>query len=176
MTSHLGSDPDGTDRRPPSTDGKRCRDEQGLRGSISPQPLEQRFSSVFVKYAMRNAFDFALASVCVILDRDDDGHRINRCAIMLGAVAATPYRARDAEQVVAGNTLTDEVIHAAASRGIRPAATRCAHQNLQVTDAMNASRVPMKPSYSMFQENCLLRSQLKPNSRFHASLFFCCTV
>ena len=33
---------------------------------------------------------------------------------------------------------------------------------LQVTEPITASRVPMNPSYSRFQENCLLRSQLKP--------------
>jgi xanthine dehydrogenase YagS FAD-binding subunit len=94
---------------------------RGLRGSIAPVPLEERFSSIFIKYAMRNAFDFALASVAVILDRDGDGRRVNRCAIVLGAVAATPYRARDAELVVAGTLLTDEVIHEAARAAVRGA-------------------------------------------------------
>jgi xanthine dehydrogenase YagS FAD-binding subunit len=95
---------------------------RGLRGSVSPQPLEQRFPSVFIKYAMRNAFDFALASVAVILDHEGDGKRATRCAIVLGAVAATPYRARDAERVVVGNVLTDEVIHAAAQAAVHGAA------------------------------------------------------
>jgi xanthine dehydrogenase YagS FAD-binding subunit len=91
----------------------------GTRGSISPLPLEQRFPSVFIKYAMRNAFDFALASVCVFLDRD--GHRVDRCRIALGAVAATPHRARDAERVVAGNSLSNEVIHEAAQAAVHGA-------------------------------------------------------
>ena len=94
---------------------------RGLRGSIAPLPLEERFPSIFIKYAMRNAFDFALASVAVILDRQGDGRRASRCAIVLGAVAATPYRARDAERVVVGNVLTDEVIHEAARAAVRGA-------------------------------------------------------
>ena len=94
---------------------------RGVRGSIAPLPLEERFPSVFIKYAMRNAFDFALASVAVILDRQGDGRRASRCAIVLGAVAATPYRARDAERVVVGNLLTDEVIHEAAHAAVRGA-------------------------------------------------------
>ena len=94
---------------------------RGLRGSIAPLPLEERFSSIFIKYAMRNAFDFALASVAVILDRAGDGRRVSRCAIVLGAVAATPYRARHAERVVAGNLLTDEVIHEAGRAAVRGA-------------------------------------------------------
>jgi xanthine dehydrogenase YagS FAD-binding subunit len=60
---------------------------------------------------MRNTFDFALASAAVFLDRD--GRRVQQCRIALGAVAATPYRALDAERVVAGNLLTEEVIHEA---------------------------------------------------------------
>ena len=94
---------------------------RGLRGSISPLPLEERFPSIFIKYAMRNAFDFALASVAVILDRKGDGLRASRCAIVLGAVAATPYRAREAEQVVVGTLLTDDVIHEAARAAVRGA-------------------------------------------------------
>jgi xanthine dehydrogenase YagS FAD-binding subunit len=90
--------------------------DRGVRGSVAPLPLEKRFPNVFIKYAMRNSFDFALASVCVFLDRD--GRRVHRCRIALGAVAATPYRAREAERVVAGKLLTDEVIHEAARAAV----------------------------------------------------------
>jgi xanthine dehydrogenase YagS FAD-binding subunit len=93
--------------------------DRGIRGSIAPLPLDKRFPSVFLKYAMRNSFDFALASVAVFLDRD--GRRARRCRIALGAVAATPYRALDAERVVAGNLLTGEVIHEAARAAVRGA-------------------------------------------------------
>ena len=89
------------------------------RGSIAPRPLEHRFPSVFIKYAMRNSFDFSLASVAVFLDRD--GRRVDRCRIALGGVAATPYRPRDAEQAVAGNILTDKVIHDAAMAAVKGA-------------------------------------------------------
>jgi xanthine dehydrogenase YagS FAD-binding subunit len=97
--------------------------DRGIRGSVAPLPVEKRFPSVFIKYAMRNSFDFAIASVAVFLDRD--GRRVQRCRMALGAVAATPYRALDAEQVVAGNLLTEEVIHEAgraAVRGAKPLA------------------------------------------------------
>jgi xanthine dehydrogenase YagS FAD-binding subunit len=92
---------------------------RGIRGSISPLPLEQRFPSVFIKYAMRNSFDFALASVAVFLEREGD--RARQCRIVLGAVAATPYRAGEAERVVVGNLLSDEVIHEAARAAVEGA-------------------------------------------------------
>jgi xanthine dehydrogenase YagS FAD-binding subunit len=93
--------------------------DRGIRGTNMPIPTQKRFPSVFIKYAMRNSFDFALASVAVFLDRD--GRRVNRCRIALGGVAATPYRPRDAEQVVTGNLLTDEVIHAAGRAAVKGA-------------------------------------------------------
>jgi xanthine dehydrogenase YagS FAD-binding subunit len=94
--------------------------ELGIRGTVTPPlPLEKRFPSVFIKYAMRNSFDFALASVAVFLDRD--GRRANRCRIALGGVAATPYRPRDAERVVAGNILTDDVIRQAGRAAVNGA-------------------------------------------------------
>jgi xanthine dehydrogenase YagS FAD-binding subunit len=93
--------------------------DRGIRGSVSPLPVEKRFPSVFIKFAMRNSFDFALASVAVFLDRD--GRRVNRCRIALGAVAATPYRALDAERVVAGNLLTEEVVYEAGRAAVQGA-------------------------------------------------------
>jgi xanthine dehydrogenase YagS FAD-binding subunit len=102
-------------RQPQQPQGSLVGD-RGVRGSVAPLPLEKRFPNVFIKYAMRNSFDFALASVCVFLDRD--GRRVHRCRIALGAVAATPYRAREAERVVAGKLLTDEVIHEAARAAV----------------------------------------------------------
>jgi xanthine dehydrogenase YagS FAD-binding subunit len=81
--------------------------------------VEKRFPSVFIKYAMRNSFDFALASICVFLDRD--GRRVNRCRIALGGVAATPYRPLEAEQAVAGNLLTEDVIRAAGRAAVKGA-------------------------------------------------------
>jgi xanthine dehydrogenase YagS FAD-binding subunit len=94
-------------------------DDKGIRGSISPVPLEQRFPSVFLKYSMRNSFDFALASIAVFLERD--GRRAKQCRIVLGAVAATPYRARDAEKVVVGSHLDPDVIHRAAHAAVNGA-------------------------------------------------------
>jgi xanthine dehydrogenase YagS FAD-binding subunit len=52
---------------------------------------------------------------------DREGRRAHRCRIALGAVAATPHRALDAEKVVAGNVLTDDVIHEAGRAAVRGA-------------------------------------------------------
>jgi xanthine dehydrogenase YagS FAD-binding subunit len=106
--------------REPAPPRKFAPGDLGLRGTVTtPIPLEKRFPSVFIKFAMRNSFDFALASVAVFLDRD--GRRVHRCRIALGGVAATPYRPLEAEQAVAGNLLTSEVIHAAGRAAVKDA-------------------------------------------------------
>jgi xanthine dehydrogenase YagS FAD-binding subunit len=105
--------------RQPQRARKKIEASLGVRGAISPISLETRFPSVFIKYAMRNSFDFALASVAIFLDRD--GRRVDRCRIALGAVAATPWRARHAEQVVAGNLLTRELIEEAGRAAVQGA-------------------------------------------------------
>lgn len=63
--------------------------------------------SVYVKVRDRESYAFALTSAAVMLDMDGD--RINQARIGLGGVATTPWRAREAEDFLAGRALTDEV-------------------------------------------------------------------
>ena len=105
--------------REPAPLRERDPHDLGIRGTISPIPVDKRFPSVFLKYAMRNSFDFALASVAIFLDRE--GRRVHRCRIALGGVAATPYRPLGAERLVAGNRLSDEVILAAGRAAVHGA-------------------------------------------------------
>lgn len=63
--------------------------------------------SVYVKARDRESYAFALASAAVALDLDGDSVREAR--IGLGGVATMPWRAREAEDFLAGRTLTEEV-------------------------------------------------------------------
>jgi xanthine dehydrogenase YagS FAD-binding subunit len=56
--------------------------------------------SIFRKAAMRNAWDFALASVAVAAQMD--GERCAEIRIVLGAVAPIPWRATEAEKILCG--------------------------------------------------------------------------
>jgi xanthine dehydrogenase YagS FAD-binding subunit len=105
--------------REPAPQRRRDPSDLSIRGTNTPIPVEKRFPSVFIKYAMRNSFDFALASVAIFLDRE--GRRAHRCRIALGGVAATPYRPRESERLVAGNLLTDELILAAGRAAVHGA-------------------------------------------------------
>lgn len=84
-------------------------------------PLRQGQRSTFIKYAMRNAWDFALASVAVALRMENGAARDVR--IVLGGVAPTPWRSAAAEREVEGKPLTATNIEAAAraaTEGARP--------------------------------------------------------
>jgi carbon-monoxide dehydrogenase medium subunit len=63
--------------------------------------------TAFVKHRLRR-FDPALASVACILEVGGDG-RIESARIACGAVGPIPVRVADAESLVTGNALTDEL-------------------------------------------------------------------
>jgi len=86
-------------------------------------PVQSGTRSTFIKYAMRNSWDFALASVAVALRMDGGSARDVR--IVLGGVAPIPWRSTDAEQEVEGKMLDTTTIEAAARAavaGARPLA------------------------------------------------------
>jgi xanthine dehydrogenase YagS FAD-binding subunit len=70
-------------------------------------PLVGGQRSVFIKHALRNAWDFAIASVAAV--RHTSGVRV-----VLGGVAPVPWRSFAAEDAVAGRDLTADTIEAAA--------------------------------------------------------------
>jgi xanthine dehydrogenase YagS FAD-binding subunit len=77
--------------------------------------------STYHKIRDRESYAFALASAAVALDMDGDTVREARIAI--GGLATRPWRARTAEQVLAGKTLTPRAAREAgdaALQGARP--------------------------------------------------------
>ena len=78
--------------------------------------------SVYLKIRDRESYEFALASAAVALDLD--GGRIRDARIALGGVATVPWRARDAEAVLAGRTFDDATAKAAADAAFNGAQPR----------------------------------------------------
>jgi len=68
----------------------------------------------YVKQAERAAFDWPLADVAVVLDVDAAGI-CRYAAIILGAAAPVPHRARVAEAALRGARIDDDVAREAAS-------------------------------------------------------------
>ena len=82
-------------------------------------PLRAGTRSTFIKHAMRNSWDFALASVGAALRLDGGVARNTR--IVLGGVAPVPWRSRPAEQIIEGNSLRPATIEAAAQAAVAEA-------------------------------------------------------
>jgi xanthine dehydrogenase YagS FAD-binding subunit len=83
-------------------------------------PLARR--SLYLKVRDRESYEFALASVAVALRLDDGA--VGEVRLALGGVATKPWRARRAEQVLAGAPATPESFARAAREELAPAAPR----------------------------------------------------
>jgi xanthine dehydrogenase YagS FAD-binding subunit len=82
-----------------------------------PLPSNQR--STFIKYAARNAWDFAQASLAVAFTVE--GSTIRNVRLVFGAVAPTPWRSLQAEQILEGKQLNESLIEEAALAAVKGA-------------------------------------------------------
>jgi xanthine dehydrogenase YagS FAD-binding subunit len=85
-----------------------------------PPPPAGLYTS-YRKVRARRAWDFALAGAALALVMDGD--RVARASIVLSGAAPVPWRSREAEQALAGNTLSDDTIDKvcrAATAGAKP--------------------------------------------------------
>lgn len=80
-------------------------------GIIFP-PLKKNQKAVYIKHAVRKAMDLAIVGVAAVITVEE--HVCTDARIAVGAVAATPIRAAEAEKFLTGKRLTDEVIEEAA--------------------------------------------------------------
>lgn len=92
-------------------------------------PLRAGTRSTFIKYAMRQSWDFALASVAAALRID--GGVAREVRIVLGGVAPIPWRSADAEQALEGKALDRMTIESAARAAVA-AARPLAHNEYKV--------------------------------------------
>lgn len=79
---------------------------------VKVPPMSETQDSVYYKYAIRRAMDLAMVGVAAKITTE---HGICTDArIALGAVAATPVRAKAAEEIIIGKEITEELILEAA--------------------------------------------------------------
>jgi CO/xanthine dehydrogenase FAD-binding subunit len=74
-----------------------------------PAPPPNR-REAFVKLTLRGALEFAALNVAAVLDLESDGGPCSEARIAVGAVSSAPVRARRAESVLAGKSLTPDLI------------------------------------------------------------------
>ena len=77
--------------------------------------------SVYLKVRDRESYAFAVASAAVALDMN--GETVREARIALGGVATTPWRARQAEAVLAGQRLDEALAERAAAAAFQGAVT-----------------------------------------------------
>jgi xanthine dehydrogenase YagS FAD-binding subunit len=82
-------------------------------------PIRTGIRSTFIKYAMRNSWDFAIASVAAALRIENGVARDVR--VVLGGVAPIPWRSTDAEREAEGKRLDQMTIESAARAAIAAA-------------------------------------------------------
>ena len=85
--------------------------------------------SMYLKIRDRQSYEFAVASAAVVLDLD--GETVRDVRIALGGVATVPWRARAAEALLLGQTLTEDTAHEAA-RAAFSAAIPQSHNDFKI--------------------------------------------
>jgi carbon-monoxide dehydrogenase medium subunit len=93
--------------------GKTRKQPDELLAEVYLPFCEPNTASKFIKMGNRRAMAIAVASVAVRISLGDAGE-IQAARIALGSVAPTPMRAREAESMLVGEKLSDDVISAAA--------------------------------------------------------------
>ncbi len=83
--------------------------------------LETGIHSVHLKQGEKDSFDWPLADVAVLLDREASG-LCRRASIVLGAAAPVPHRARAAEAALRGKPVQDQTARDAARAALVGAA------------------------------------------------------
>jgi carbon-monoxide dehydrogenase medium subunit len=77
--------------------------------------LPTRAAAAFSKFLPRSADDYATVSVAAVVSLDESGQRCQDVRIGLGSAGSTPIRARQAEDALRGQELTDQNLRQAAA-------------------------------------------------------------
>jgi carbon-monoxide dehydrogenase medium subunit len=104
----------GSERVLPVEDLYREMKAQDLLTEIRIPPLPRGVKTGYRKFAVRERFDYAVVAAAVVVRFD--GKRCEEIAIGLGGVTLPTMRARAAEAVMRGRTVTEEVIREAAEK------------------------------------------------------------
>lgn len=119
---------------PPERDIERENDlrPQEILTAILLPPMKAGVRMAHVKQGEKDSFDWPLADVAAVLEVGPNGH-CERAAIVLGAAAPVPYRARGAEAALAGQRVDRHTAELAAAAALKDATPL----------AKNAYKVPL---------------------------------
>jgi CO/xanthine dehydrogenase FAD-binding subunit len=80
---------------------------------IIPREVEQS-RGLYIKFSPRKAMDIGMVNVALLVDAEPGTRLCKKIRIAMGAVAPTPIRAKQAENLLAGKILSPELIDRAA--------------------------------------------------------------
>ncbi len=76
-------------------------------------PLPPRTGTAFFKVMRRQAMDCSIIAAAARITLADDGQTCVEARVALGAAAPNPFRAKQAEALLVGNTLSPDLLHEA---------------------------------------------------------------
>ena len=74
-----------------------------------PDPCP-RTSGVYLKYSLREAVDFAVAGVAVVITLKPEERICSDARIVMGSVASSPVRVVEAENIIRGREVNDKLV------------------------------------------------------------------
>ncbi len=77
---------------------------------ITIPPQEANTGSAYIKFGRRAAMELPLIGIGVLLTLEDDGLTCKKARIVLGVAAPTPMRAFDAEKLLTGKKITEDLL------------------------------------------------------------------
>ena len=86
---------------------------------VDVQAAARGMASHYIKLREKQSYDWPLADVAVAAEMQ--GNAVKSCRIVLGSAAPTPRRATEAEDAIAGKTLTPEIAAAAGELAVKDA-------------------------------------------------------
>jgi len=92
-----------------------CIAEDEILTQVVLPPLPPRSAIEYIRFSSSSVVDKPSAGVAVRLTLDNGGELIETARVVLGCVGATPVRARKAEALITGKTLTPELAEEAGS-------------------------------------------------------------
>ena len=84
-------------------------------------PMKSHSAGEYIKLGIRKAMDIAVVGVAALIILEPGNNTCKEARLALGAVAPTPIRAREAEGVLGGKNLDEEIIESAAETASKEA-------------------------------------------------------
>lgn len=121
------------------------------------QGLGRRAGSAFERLARRRALSLPILNCGVAVRLNESGDHFHEVAIALGPVAPIPFRARQAEAMLAGAPVSEEAIRAAAEKAMQESEPR--------SNILRASREYRKEMVAVLTRRALQRAVEQARAR-----------